>query len=175
MGMVVRRARADDAEELVGVHVRTWQAAYAHAFPAAYLRGLTGELAARTVRWRAILDSGVAPQQTFVAVDEDRVIGFVACGRERGDGGGAGEVYAFYVEPSHWSTGVGRALMDAAVAHLYSAGLTTVRLWVLDDNPRARAFYERYGFVHDGTTKRDTIGADSPHATEVTEVRYELR
>ncbi|WP_411955956.1 hypothetical protein [Clostridium estertheticum] len=31
-------------------------------------------------------------------------------------------------------------------------------LWVLEDNARARKFYERMGFIHDGATRIINVG-----------------
>lgn len=42
--------------------------------------------------------------------------------------------------------GVGTALLEAIKAHAADAGETTVRLDVIDTNPRARALYLRQGF-----------------------------
>ena len=43
-------------------------------------------------------------------------------------------------------------------------------LWVLQDNPRARRFYERHGWTLDGASKRSRhLGVD------VDEVRYRIR
>ena len=62
------------------------------------------------------------------------------------------ELYALYVRPAWWSTGTGRALMDRALARSVAAGYSSVMLWVLRDNRRARRFYERAGFAPDGAT-----------------------
>ncbi len=48
--------------------------------------------------------------------------------------------------------GVGTALLDGIKDHARQAGLTSVRLDVIDTNPRARALYERRGFKPMGTT-----------------------
>jgi ribosomal protein S18 acetylase RimI-like enzyme len=101
------------------------------------------------------------------------VVGFASVGPDRDDAS-FGEVRAIYVDPSYWSTGVGLALMRRGARHLTEAGFDEIRLWVLEENPRARRFYERYGFVLDGTTKLDTIGGDRPDATVVAELRYAL-
>lgn len=47
--------------------------------------------------------------------------------------------------------GIGTALLDAVVAEASRRHLTAVRLDVIDTNPRARALYERRGFVKKGT------------------------
>jgi GNAT superfamily N-acetyltransferase len=160
----------DDADAIAAVHVRTWQAAYAQALPASFLSSL--DAGARAERWRATLKEARPANATFVAVD-DRVVGFASVGPDRADAT-LGEVYAIYVDPSHWSTGAGLALMRRAVEHLEAAGFREIGLWVLEANPRARRFYERFGFVPDGSTKLDTIGGDRPDATVVVELRYAL-
>jgi GNAT superfamily N-acetyltransferase len=66
--------------------------------------------------------------------------------------GEAAEVYAIYLSPAWWSAGVGRALMDAALAELRAGGYRRVVLWTLTGNARARRFYDRAGFAPDGAT-----------------------
>ncbi len=48
--------------------------------------------------------------------------------------------------------GVGTALLSAIKSHARQSGLSAVRLDVIDSNPRARALYEREGFVAIDTT-----------------------
>lgn len=46
--------------------------------------------------------------------------------------------------------GIGSSLLDAAASRARRLGVKTVRLSVIDANPRARALYERHGFVPTG-------------------------
>jgi len=148
--MKVRRAVVDDAEAIGRIHVRAWQVAYDGHMPADFLASL--DPAARAAQRRREMAALTPDQAIFVAVDDaDTIVGFAACGNERSDDHN-GEVFAIYVDPPRWGTGAGRALMDAAVAHLTAAGPRPVRLWALDGNKRARRFYERYGFAADGAT-----------------------
>jgi GNAT superfamily N-acetyltransferase len=50
----------------------------------------------------------------------------------------------FYVLPEHWGTGVADELHAAAI----ELGIT--RLWCLEENHRARRFYERRGWRLNG-------------------------
>ena len=53
--------------------------------------------------------------------------------------------------PEHRGVGATEALFEAAVAWAWSlAGLERVRLFVHEGNPRAQAFYRRFGFVPSG-------------------------
>ena len=67
-----------------------------------------------------------------------------------------------------WGTGSGWALMDAAVTWLAERWQAAI-LWVAEENPRARRFYERYGWVAESTRVEEIV----PGA-EVPEVLYRL-
>lgn len=60
------------------------------------------------------------------------------------------ELYAIYVDPGWWSTGIGRSLMDEVLAATRAGRYERIGLWVLEKNARARRFYERAGFEPDG-------------------------
>jgi GNAT superfamily N-acetyltransferase len=116
-------------------------------------------------RWRNRLDLPPPGWTTVVAEDEGVVVGFASVGPSR-DEEGIGELYAIYVDPAAWSTGVGRALMEEAEARLVSE-YDAAFLWVLEENPRARSFYERAGWTPDGARKaEERFGVRAP------EVRY---
>jgi ribosomal protein S18 acetylase RimI-like enzyme len=71
-----------------------------------------------------------------------------------------GLLYLLYVDPGAWSTGAGRALTDFAVADMTAMGLTSATLSVLEDNHRARRFYEAGGWTaQDETEEADYGGA----------------
>ena len=56
-------------------------------------------------------------------------------------------VDGIFVADSHRGRGVGSALIEALAREALSRGLARVRLDVTHENPRARALYERRGFV----------------------------
>jgi ribosomal protein S18 acetylase RimI-like enzyme len=161
--VTVRRARLEDAAAIAEVHVRTWQAAYEHVFGAERLASLTVEQ--RLPLWRQILDD---PSQTvFVAEgDEGRVEGWCTVGRSR-DADADAELWGIYVLPEAWGSGAGTELMRAGIEALRESGCRDAILWVLEDNPRARRFYEREGWSADGQRKLDRF-----LGVQVAEVRY---
>jgi GNAT superfamily N-acetyltransferase len=146
----VRPAVVDDADAIARVHARSWQAAYRGFMPDELLDSIDVAVRARQERERL----GQLPPRVavFVAIDPTgRTVGFAQVGDYEGSDG-AGQVYAIYVDPEHWGTGAGRALMAAALDFLTADGPRPVRLWALDGNERARRFYERCGFIADGAT-----------------------
>lgn len=70
-------------------------------------------------------------------------------------------------DPDHWGSGVGRELISAGEKRLRELGHVDAILWVLEDNPRARRFYERAGWNDDGGRRSITF-----LGLEVPEVRY---
>jgi ribosomal protein S18 acetylase RimI-like enzyme len=101
-----------------------------------------------------------------VAEIDGGIAAFVSVGPSRDDDA-EGELYAIYALPHAWGTGVGSALMRAGIGSMRDAGYSDAILYVLDDNSRARRFYEREGWALDGGTKRDEF-----LGLEVTELRY---
>ncbi len=57
------------------------------------------------------------------------------------------------VDASARGRGIGGALLDRVVSYARERSLTSVRLDVVDSNPRARRLYERKGFVEVRTTR----------------------
>ena len=92
-----------------------------------------------------------------------RCVGFVSAGPAGTRR--SGEVYAIYVRPDAWGTGSAWALMDAAVDWLAERWQEAI-LWVAEENPRARRFYERYGWVAETTRVEEVVpGAKFPRCS----------
>ena len=60
------------------------------------------------------------------------------------------ELRQLYVYRRHHGAGVARMLMDWVIMTARQRGAADLYLSVFTDNPRARAFYARYGFVEVG-------------------------
>jgi GNAT superfamily N-acetyltransferase len=152
---VVRDATADDAQGIATVHVRAWQAAYQGFVSAQLLDDLS--VAHREDFWRAAL-SGADGALAFALVEEAEdggIAGFCAVSlpaRDDDAGERTAEIAATYVDPAHWHSGIGRALVEAAVAKFEPGAWDAATLWVFKRNAQARAFYARFGFRLDGAT-----------------------
>lgn len=171
--MEIRPARLEDAEELAWLHIETWRAAYRGLVPDEKLDTLSHEQF--TERWRSNLQNAGNGRETHIAVEAGRILGFVSFGPapdQDADPITTASIYGLYVHPSAWRSGVGRALTAEAVGRLTTHDFQAVTLWTWERNERARQFYERVGFTHDGTSVlSDRFGAP------LVEVRYrrELR
>ena len=150
--MRVTVAQPEDCHALALIHVTSWQAAYVSLFPAPYLDSLS--VADREESWASILKTSVS--RTLVAKRDGVALGFVTFGRCRDEGAGAckGEVWALYVAPPAWSTGVGWSLWEAARVLMLHQGFTEVSLWVLSGNARGLRFYESLGFRREADSEQ---------------------
>jgi GNAT superfamily N-acetyltransferase len=144
MTIDVRPAVLADARGIAEVHVKVWQEAYAHLVPGDALSRLSVDQ--RELRWNEIIPWPTAT--IWVATDGGVVVGFAGSGPSRDSNPPRDlELQSLNVLASHYGTGAGQRLLDGVI------GDAPAMLWVADDNPRARAFYARNGFVPDGTTK----------------------
>jgi GNAT superfamily N-acetyltransferase len=164
----LRRAGEPDVEAIAGIHVRSWQWAYRGLIPDAGLDSLT--VAERLPGWRSALGPGTV-HRVWLAEQDGRGVGFAAWGpvRDADLDPATAELYAIYLDPAAAGTGVATALMAAAAGEMRQQGRARAVLWVLAANPRARRFYERGGWVVDGSRKTVTLRGASLEA-----VRYAL-
>ena len=161
---MIRRAVPDDAAAINRVRVDSWQAAYGPLLPSHDWDEMRAN--ARDTRLRTSITEGSLG--VLVAEVDGVVRAYSFFGGCRDDDlPDAGEVFALYADPAHWSTGLGRALMPATLDVL---AVRPVVLWVLEANVRARRFYERAGFAWDGSRK----DAELPGEVLLPELRYRL-
>lgn len=139
------------------IFTRAGQAAWGHILPAGALAALRPP-----ERWH--------PSRANVLVGEydSRASGF-ACVRASADADASpttGELDAFYVMPSLWGRGVGRALLAEALAHLAASGFREATLWTEHRNDRPLRIYRAGGWTPDGAERRRVHGA-----TDIRELR----
>lgn len=155
MTVTTRRARLADVEAIAHIHVAAWKAGYVGLLPDRILQRL--DVAQRIATWTEVLGDDDRP--TFVAELGSEVIGFCQVEASRDEDaipGQTAEIPAIYVHPAHWQRGAGGLLCRQALDLLAERGFSEVSLWVFADNHRARAFYDRTGFVADAA--RSTHG-----------------
>lgn len=165
MNLSIKCAALHDASAIADVLCMSWQSAYKDIIPPAELARHT-DTEARTKLLKRLISSGT--DNFILAVDGEKPCGVCSFRSSRDvDMAGWGEIIAIYTIREYWGCGVGRALMDSAIANLSELGFYRVMLWTLEANARARRFYEKYGFSFDGTVKDSGI-CDLP------EVRYRM-
>lgn len=135
--------KMETPEEIEGkslVHWQTWREAYDDLLPADFQETMTLE--------KCRFFSQKYPENTLIAMDGKKVVGFISYGNFRDEAIQAGEIIALYVLKDYYGKGVSKQLMHAAFVALDQ--FSEIYLWVLKDNKRAIAFYQKMGFTFDG-------------------------
>jgi ribosomal protein S18 acetylase RimI-like enzyme len=163
--VAVRPCTVQDAEAVESLRVEGWRTAYRGMIPDPFLDSMPVDAERRrghiAQRPDGVLES--------VAVQDGTIVGWVAAGPCRDEDRrepGQGEIYACYVLPRRWRSGIGQLLMSQAMAALAAAGRDDISLWVLEANSAARWFYESCGFQPDGARQLLDLGGPVP------EIRY---
>ena len=88
-------------------------------------------------------------ETALVAVEDDRLHGFVVFSQVLDEG----SIHNIAVRPVHHRKGLGRLLLEAAVAEMIRADARRCLLEVRRSNKAARRLYEGNGFALDGVRK----------------------
>jgi len=139
--VIVRRGRVEELDRLEEV--------YREAY-----RGLEEYADTTTFRIRNYLNwlySG-EPEGFFVAEVAGQVVGFVSIHAQWWDKrlGETGEIHEICVHPRWKGKGVGRRLIETAIAYARRRGRRYVSLWVGERNWHARRWYRSLGFEECG-------------------------
>jgi GNAT superfamily N-acetyltransferase len=140
VNVILRDARANEAETLVALQAEASIAGLSHIFPPDLYPFPYGAVRAH---WEAMVADVEA--RVRVAELDGRAVGAAAVQPEW--------LVGFYVAPACWGTAVAPLLHDDALAAARTLGSEQFHLWVLEHNTRARRFYERRGWRENGTTR----------------------
>jgi L-amino acid N-acyltransferase YncA len=157
----VRPAAPSDAAEIARIQRDIWRTAYADLLPEQVLAELDAEEAGQI--WRQTVEQG--PAQVFVATEGDFLVGFCAAGpapedeTAGADGAPAKDsatvalVSTLLVEPRWARRGHGGRLLAEAGAAMRTAGSSRGIAWVPEPDKASLRFFERAGWVGDGTVR----------------------
>lgn len=130
----------DDPCEISGIYEQSWKFAYKGIIPQSFLDSIPHG------KWVSHLGKD---SMHHLVIDEDGWLTGTAsfCASRWEQFAGYGELVSIYLLPEYMGKGRGAALMAEALKGLSDAGFDRVMLWVLEDNHRARRFYEKQGFI----------------------------
>ena len=100
-------------------------------------------------------DGAKLPDQRFVALGGDKVLGWVAASMisERCVYAGVVE-HSVYVDPGAQGRGIGRQLLDALITSTEAAGIWTIQSGIFPENTASLSLHEAAGFEVVGTRRR---------------------
>lgn len=159
--MEIRHITAeDDLIEISNIYESSWKYAYKDMIPQDYLDNIP------VGHWvESIKASG---KNSIVAIEDGHMIGTASFGRSRWEKySDYGEIVSIYFLPEYIGRGYGKVLLKICIEELGKLGFHNILLWVLEENHRARSFYEKNGFVCCKEFLNDRIGGK-----EIKELMY---
>lgn len=146
--------QADDRFAISHIYEESWKFAYKGIIPQSYLDSIP------VGRWASYLDED--GRNSLIMIEHDTFIGTASyCKSRFSDFDGFGEIVSIYFLPQYIGKGYGKQMLDAVINELALLGCRDIFLWVLEDNLKARKFYEKAGFVLSDNYLEDNIGGKS--------------
>jgi RimJ/RimL family protein N-acetyltransferase len=143
--ITVRKLTPEDAEEYRRCRIDALRES-----PSAFLSSFEEEEDRTVAMMRERLEKQQASQGvTFAAFDGERAVGLTGIFREeRLQRRHKMYIVSVYVRPEHRGTGIGHALVQAAIDYARTVdGVSHVELSVSHDNTAAKALYATHGFI----------------------------
>lgn len=165
MGNYIRYANREDADTLALVNSKSALQAYNGIIPDDFLKG---RFSYESLKERLYKELNEGITTSCIMYKDDIPVGMQTFARdadkERDDS--EIEIWRLYLLPEYWGQNIGKEFIDWGTKELKRKGYTKVALWVAEENVRARRFYEKYGFIHDGEILIINVGR------ELKEYRY---
>lgn len=141
----------DNTFEISRIYEKSWKSAYHNIVPQNFLDSIPAGKWAHHIRAAGI--------NTLILIENGSIIGTSSFGKSRWEKySDYGEIISIYFLPEHVGKGYGRQLLNKCIEELKQLGFYNILLRVLEDNRKARTFYERNGFVFSGEYFQDNIG-----------------
>lgn len=161
----IRRARMDDAESLANIIVESWRSAYADIIPRDEIVKFLDKERRQKQFEKFIQDEEIV----LIGIYDEIPFGLVFANKDNDEQlEECGSIYSIYLLEEYWGRGLAVKLMNEVIHILKEEGCKRASLWVYEANIRAREFYEKYGFIFDGTEKH------SHFSNKPIELRYIL-
>ena len=158
MRFAIRAAVPGDANGIARAHTESWKVSYRGILPDSLLDRIDVGQRAST-RSRILADPHIVQLVAYDTTHRD-IVGFCDAGESRRRHivkGVDGEIYALYLVHRAKRYGLGTEMFEACRERLALRGLRSLVIWVLENNPHARRFYEAMGGKL-GPTINTTVG-----------------
>lgn len=157
----IRVATISDLRAVAEVHSKAVRTAYPEVLPSEIFDPEFVAPEKMEKEFRKLLE-GFGPRDTLLkAVADNKVIGICACGEDTElQEEETGYLQRVYVDPEWWGRGVGSALVDHAMELLAEHGFRKAALQVLENNRKAREFYEKRGWRFEQLVRVKNVGKE---------------
>lgn len=153
MNSSIRNATVEDIPEIQRVADGGWRAAYGDFLTETAIETILND-------WYASerLETSITTENAiYLVAGDDDITGYASAAPTED---GEAQLYAIYVDPDRWNTGIGTGLLDTITERLTEGGIERLRVEVLADNTVGTSFYEARGFEQTAEHDR-TVGEQS--------------
>lgn len=153
MNLLLRKALAEDFQEIASVHHKAWLETYSTLLPKDFLDNRSLESSISIFKNNHCVD-------TVVAVVNGKIVGFCGWGNLRGNifHEELSEIQGIYLLNPFKKNQIGRKMIEFALKELRLEGNQKVGLWVLSTNKNAISFYKKIGFTDTGKSREEYLG-----------------
>ena len=151
--------QTDDFYAIANIYASSWKTAYKDIVPQDYLDKISEN------NWADKLRNSTS--DAYILIENGKYIGTSSvCAARDEEMSGWGEIISIYLLPEYFGKGYGKPLFDNSVDALLDMGYNKIYVWVLEQNTRARKFYEKNGYKFSDKKFINIGGKDLP------EMRY---
>jgi len=143
---MLRKAKIEDADQIVRIKINNWQENYRGLIDQEYLDKMDvfQEIEAR----KEFILNQTNNEELLVYEDGiNEILGFVAYKRSCEQNEYDSELQAIYVDEKAKGKGVGKQMIQFVLKSLREDGKHRMILWCLKDNIKAKTFYEKNGGI----------------------------
>ena len=158
MRIIIRKALPEDAFDFTDCHISCFLSAYKGIVPDDYLNNLLMEKEQLVEKYiKRLTDQGNC--EYYCVINDGKMIGFLIINKSHDEINFCiGEIWAIYLIKEFWDKGYGKEMLNFAINELKRVDNKEIFLWVLEENIRARKFYEKNKFSFDGTKGEQVYG-----------------
>ncbi len=151
--MEIRKIKKPDDINAIGkIYEKSWKFAYNGIIPKDYIDSILGD------SWIPHFEN--KDMFNLVLIEDNEFIGTASyCKSRSKEFNDFGEIVSIYLLPEHMGKGYGKLLFEATLNELIKLGYKNVFLWVLEENTRARRFYEKQKFKLSDKSNYVNIGS----------------
>lgn len=165
MGSYVRYANKEDADTIALIYSKSFQQAFKGIIPDDFLNG---KFSFENLRKQLAKELDEGTTSNCIILKDDIPVGMLTFMKDSYKERDESEIDLgrIYLLPEYWGKNVAIEFINWLSKELKSKGYSKVALWVVEENLRARKFYEKVGFAHDGEIRIINPGR------EIKEYRY---
>ncbi len=165
MANLIRYATLEDATILGTIHSESSLLAFKDIIPEDYLTNVFSTERRTNCFVREL--SELSPK-TAIAFINNEPAGLLSFGKSRVNINDHSlvEIWRVYILPKFWGSAISKELIQWGINEIHNTGMKKIELWVLEENMRARKFYEKMGF------KNDNVYEIIDSGKELKELRY---